>query len=123
MPTSTTCARSSATAVAGSRRSAASATGWPMPDQIDPNVWAAPEAATRAGATPVAAISEEASPDTAEQIVLAEEARLIRRVRWRLVAWSGVSTLVVLVVLAIVLYAAVANTLAAASEQQLTSRV
>jgi signal transduction histidine kinase len=61
--------------------------------------------------------------DGAEQTVLADEARLIRRVRWRLVAWSGVSTLVVLVVLAVALYAAVANTLAAASVQQLSNRV
>ena len=64
----------------------------------------------------------EAGDDSAEQAVLADEARLIRRVRWRLVAWSGVSTLVVLVVLAAALYAVVANTLAAASVQQLTNR-
>ncbi len=64
----------------------------------------------------------EPGEDGAEQAVLADEARLIRRVRWRLVAWSGVSTLVVLVVLAVALYAVVANTLAAASVQQLTSR-
>jgi signal transduction histidine kinase len=44
-------------------------------------------------------------------------------VRWRLVAWSGVSTLVVLVVLAIALYAAVADTLRSASVQQLNDRV
>jgi signal transduction histidine kinase len=61
--------------------------------------------------------------DGAEQAALASEARLVRRVRWRLVAWSGVSTLVVLVGLAIALYAAVANTLAAASTQQLSNRV
>ena len=60
--------------------------------------------------------------DGAEQAVLADEARLIRRVRWRLVAWSGISTLVVLVVLAAALYGAVANTLSAASVQQLTNR-
>lgn len=60
--------------------------------------------------------------DGAEQAALADEARLIRRVRLRLVAWSGLSTLVVLVVLAAALYAVVANTLAAASVQQLTNR-
>ncbi len=60
--------------------------------------------------------------DGAEQAALAGEARLIRRVRWRLVAWSGASTLVVLVVLGAVLYAAVANTLAGASVQQLSDR-
>ena len=61
--------------------------------------------------------------DGAEQAALADEARLIRRVRWRLVAWSGVSTLIVLVVLGIALYAAVANTLATASIDQLANRV
>jgi two-component system, OmpR family, sensor histidine kinase CiaH len=58
-----------------------------------------------------------------EQAVLADEAKLIRRVRWRLVGWSGLSTLVVLVVLAVALYAATANTLTAASVQQLNDRV
>ena len=61
--------------------------------------------------------------DGAEQAALADEARLLRRVRWRLVAWSGVSTLVVLVGLAIALYAAVANTLATASIDQLSNRI
>jgi signal transduction histidine kinase len=60
--------------------------------------------------------------DGAEQAALAGEARLVRRVRWRLVAWSGASTLVVLVVLGAVLYASVANTLASASVQQLSDR-
>ena len=64
-----------------------------------------------------------AADDGAEQTVLADDAKLIRRVRWRLVAWSGLSTLVVLVVLAGALYAAVANTLAAASVAQLSNRV
>jgi signal transduction histidine kinase len=60
--------------------------------------------------------------DDAEQAALADEAKLIRRVRWRLVAWSGISTLVVLVILGAALYAAVANSLAAASVQQLENR-
>lgn len=60
--------------------------------------------------------------DDAEQAALANEARLVRRVRWRLVAWSGLSTLVVLGALAVALYAAVANTLASASVTQLTDR-
>ena len=47
--------------------------------------------------------------DDAEQTALAGEARLIRRTRWRLVLWSGVSTLVVLLVLGAALYAAVAE--------------
>ncbi len=61
--------------------------------------------------------------DDAEQAALAGDARLIRRVRWRLVAWSGVSTLVVLLVLGAALYAAVANTLTSASVAQLSDRV
>jgi signal transduction histidine kinase len=61
--------------------------------------------------------------DGAERAALADEARLLRRVRWRLVAWSGVSTLIVLVGLGIALYAAVANTLATASIDQLSNRV
>ncbi len=60
--------------------------------------------------------------DDAEQAALIDEARLVRRVRWRLVAWSGVSTLVVLLVLGAALYAVVANSLAAASRQQLENR-
>ena len=50
------------------------------------------------------------------------DARLVRGVRWRLVAWSGGSTLLVLLALGIALYAAVANTLAAASMNQLDDR-
>ena len=61
--------------------------------------------------------------DDAERATLADETRLIRRVRWRLVAWSGVSTLVVLVVLGAALYAVVANSLASASIAQLSNRV
>lgn len=64
-----------------------------------------------------------APDDAAEQIALASEARLVRRVRWRLVAWSGGSTLLVLVLLAVALYAVVASTLAAASLRQLEERV
>jgi len=61
--------------------------------------------------------------ERAEQAALADEARLLRRVRWRLVAWSGASTLVVLLVLAAALYGVVANTLAAASVKQLQDRI
>lgn len=61
--------------------------------------------------------------DGAERAALADEARLIRRVRLRLVLWSGVSTLIVLLVLGVALYAVVANTLAAASVGQLKDRV
>ncbi len=61
--------------------------------------------------------------DDAEQAALAGEVRLLRRVRWRLVAWSGISTLVVLVVLGAALYGVVASTLAAASVNQLQARM
>jgi signal transduction histidine kinase len=61
--------------------------------------------------------------DTAELAAQQSEHRLIRRTRWRLVLWSGISTLVVLVVLGGALYAAVANTLVGSSIQQLRARV
>jgi signal transduction histidine kinase len=50
------------------------------------------------------------------------EAQLIRGVRWRLVAWSGITTLVVLLVLATALYVAVARTLEETGVRQLTQR-
>jgi two-component system sensor histidine kinase CiaH len=61
--------------------------------------------------------------DDAEQLTLEEEARLIRHVRWRLVAWSGISTMVILVILGFALYAAASNALAAASIGQLQDRI
>jgi len=50
------------------------------------------------------------------------DAALVRRVRWRLLAWSGGSTLAVLLVLGSVLYAAVAGSLARAATDQLSFR-
>jgi signal transduction histidine kinase len=50
------------------------------------------------------------------------DARLIRAVRWRLVAWSGGTTLLVLIVLAVALYASVANSLASTGVSQLNDR-
>lgn len=47
---------------------------------------------------------------------------LVRRVRLRLLAWSGGTTLVVLVALGAVLYAAVANSLSSAAIEQLQQR-
>lgn len=61
--------------------------------------------------------------DATERQASAADAALLRRVRLRLVAWSGGSTLVVLVLLGAALYAAAANTLAAASLDQLSNRV
>src|SRR6185503_19275286 len=101
MPTCITCAPSSVRPGGGSRRCAAWATGWPMPDEPAP-------------VAPVDAAESEASE---------ADARLVRDVRRRLVAWSGGSTLLVLLVLGIALYAAVANTLASASLTQLSGRV
>jgi signal transduction histidine kinase len=50
------------------------------------------------------------------------DARLVRRVRWQLIAWSAGSTLVVLLMLGTALYAAVAATLASSSERLLRDR-
>jgi signal transduction histidine kinase len=61
--------------------------------------------------------------DNAEQAAVADDARLVKRTRWRLVAWSGLSTLIVLLVLAVALYASVARTLQAASVDQLDARI
>jgi signal transduction histidine kinase len=47
---------------------------------------------------------------------------LVRRVRWRLLAWSGGSTLAILVVLGSLLYGAVAGSLASAATDQLHIR-
>ena len=53
---------------------------------------------------------------------LPPDARLLRRVRWQLVAWSGGATLVVLLVLGALLYAAVSSSLAQSSLGQLRTR-
>jgi len=50
------------------------------------------------------------------------DAALLRRVRWRLVAWSGLATLIVLAVLGSVLYVAVARSLASTSRDTLQTR-
>ena len=61
--------------------------------------------------------------DSAEAHASETDAQLVRDVRRRLVAWSGGSTLLVLLVLGVVLYASVANTLASASMGQLSGRI
>ena len=63
-----------------------------------------------------------ADPGQAADPSLAADARLIRRVRLRLIAWSGLSTLVVLLVLGIAMYAIAARTLEAAGTAQLEAR-
>jgi len=60
--------------------------------------------------------------DAADQGASESDARLVHGVRLRLVAWSGGSTLLVLLVLGAALYAAVASTLANASLTQLEDR-
>ena len=52
----------------------------------------------------------------------AGDARLLGRVRWQLVAWSGGVVLVVLLALGVALYAAVARSLEASARAQLDGR-
>ncbi|MBA2719477.1 MAG: HAMP domain-containing histidine kinase [Chloroflexi bacterium] len=51
------------------------------------------------------------------------ESALLRRTRWRLIAWSGGTTLLVLLVLGVALYAAASGSLAQTGQQQLRDRV
>jgi two-component system sensor histidine kinase CiaH len=60
--------------------------------------------------------------DPVDDRALAEDALLIRGVRWRLVAWSGLTTLIVLAILGIALYASAARTLADNGVRQLDAR-
>src|SRR5438132_3991648 len=104
MHTCTTCVPSSGTRVAGSRRCVAWATGWQM---VDPTAQIAPPSAI---------------VDAAEEQASESDARLVRDVRWRLVAWSGGSTLLVLLILGIALYVSVASSLQASSLSALDNR-
>ncbi|MEO5940957.1 MAG: HAMP domain-containing sensor histidine kinase [Candidatus Limnocylindrales bacterium] len=61
--------------------------------------------------------------DPADERALATDGRLIRGVRWRLVLWSGLTTLVVLAVLGVALYVSAARTLAASGVTQLSARM
>ncbi len=63
-----------------------------------------------------------ATLDPVERRAVADDARLIRAVRRRLVAWSGLTTLVVLLVLGVGLYLIAARSLAAAGTEQLEVR-
>ena len=60
--------------------------------------------------------------DAAESGASEADARLVRGVRWRLVAWSGGSTLLVLVVLGIALYLSVASSLQSTAVANLDQR-
>src|SRR5436305_14767 len=99
MPTSTTSGPSSARRATGSRPSAASDIDSTVPDGV---------------------VTPSGDPAAAES--LAADSRLIRTVRWRLVLWSGLSTLLVLAVLGAALYLVVARNLEANGISQLAAR-
>ena len=63
-----------------------------------------------------------ASADGTDAQASEADARLVRDVRWRLVAWSGGSTLLVLLVLGIALYVSVASSLQASGLSALDGR-
>lgn len=65
---------------------------------------------------------EPLEPDSVEDAAAEGDARLIRSVRWRLLAWSGGTTLLVLLVLGAALYFTVAKTLEANGVAVLGSR-
>jgi two-component system, OmpR family, sensor histidine kinase CiaH len=85
-----------------------------MPEEQDPTIVAGPGAET---AETSDTLETPETPETSDA-----DARLIRSVRWRLVGWSGGTTLLVLIVLAIALYASVANSLASTGVSQLNDR-
>jgi signal transduction histidine kinase len=60
--------------------------------------------------------------DAAERDALAADSRLIRRVRWRLVAFSGGTTLLILAALGVAIYLIAARTLETRAIQQLDGR-
>ncbi len=66
--------------------------------------------------------SSGAGHEASEREASEREARLVRRVRWRLVIWSGGTTLLVLLALGIAIYVAVTNTLADTGVSQLNDR-
>ena len=70
----------------------------------------------------MAEVTRQSGLDPVEQRAIDADARLVRGVRWRLVAWSGLTTLVVLLILGIALYAIVARSLATAGIAQLETR-
>ncbi|HJW21654.1 MAG TPA: HAMP domain-containing sensor histidine kinase [Candidatus Limnocylindrales bacterium] len=87
-----------------------------------------PEAMAEPGLTAVPNLKSDAGLSAAEADPAAaresaEDGRLMRRVRWRLVAWSGGSTLVVLIALGLALYVTAATTLESSGMSALQSRV
>jgi two-component system, OmpR family, sensor histidine kinase CiaH len=69
-----------------------------------------------------ATVAPVVSNDAAETTAAEGDARLIRDVRWRLVAWSGGSTLLVLLLLGLALYVSVASSLESAGVATLDQR-
>jgi signal transduction histidine kinase len=63
------------------------------------------------------------APDAAESAALEADARMVRSVGRRLVAWAAGTTFLVLVVLAIALYVSVSSTLESSGIRQLDARV
>jgi signal transduction histidine kinase len=61
-------------------------------------------------------------PASAAKSPRSPDAALLRRVRWRLVLWSGGTTLVVLIVLGSAIYATLANYLTATGNEQVSAR-
>src|SRR4051812_7370384 len=109
MRTCRSCAASwGATPANGSRPSVAWAIGWPR-DRPDATEVIEPEAPV-----PLEPTSRSRPP--------APESRLLRRTRRQLVLWSAGSTLLVLLLLGTLLYAALASQLTAAAQQQLRDR-
>jgi signal transduction histidine kinase len=80
-----------------------------------------------AAPTPAVPSAAEAAPaieaDPMADREAAEDARLMRRVRWRLVAWSGGSTLLVLLLLGAAIYLATASSLTASGMAALQGRI
>jgi signal transduction histidine kinase len=86
------------------------------PDAIEtPDAPDAPAVGAEGLVGPVAA-------DAADVDAAVGDARLMRAVRWRLVAWSGGTTLLVLLVLGVALYLSVSSSLAASSLAVLDDR-
>src|SRR5664279_185500 len=107
MPTSTTCGPSSARRAASSRRSGGLAIASPMADRRGPS--AQPE--TPGG-----------SEDRVDRVARQGDARLVRGVGWRLVLFSGGTTLLILLVLGALLYVRVTSSLESTGIVQLDAR-
>jgi two-component system sensor histidine kinase CiaH len=95
-----------------------------MTDRIDEGL--VPRALQRirelAGAPARSAVPTRASSDRGSSADAVADQSLVSRVRWRLVAWSAGTTLLVLLLLGGAVYAAVARSLATTGQQQIAVR-